>query len=146
MKLYLSVGKQCPSGFVQVDPTPKGNNVNFVGEFHQEYGICGIGESSEIIADNIYDLLPHDTKQSTVRHWYNLLMPGGKLIVTGKDFIEVCKGLLVADFDINKLNGFISSVKSVDELDNVTNTLKSVGFKIVNQKLDFNDYMVECVK
>jgi hypothetical protein len=146
MKLYLSVGKQCPQGYLQVDPSPKGNNVNFCGEFSEDYALCGYGECEHIIVDNIYDLLKHEDKPRVVQHWFNLLAQGGRITITGKDFIEVSKGFLVGDFDVNKLNGFLSLVKSVDELDNVAATLKSVGFKVENQKLDFNDYMIECVK
>lgn len=144
MKVYLSVNRQAPQGYYHIDPAPKGNVPNFIGSFADMN--LGFSEVTDLIADNVVDLIDHSAKKDVFKYWYDTMDSGGRLIVTGKDFLEICKSVLVNDITTADVSKFITTVKSLDDLDSLTELLMSVGFQVVNQKLTGHDYMVECRK
>lgn len=146
MKLYLSINKSPLNGYIHIDPAPANGNNAFCGNLLNLTNIVYFNECSEIIVEHLLDSLDYNTRQTALKHFYNLLKPEGKIIIIGNDIIEIAKSLLINEIDVSTVNKILYDRKSIDELSSLADSLKLCGFTITKQRLHLHQYYIEGTK
>lgn len=109
------------------------------------------GECEEILASNILEYIPCPNVEQFILHLASKVAHGGKIVICGVDYIELCKMAIRQDFNVAEFNKLMfgngsQPRESAINLNIVSNLLLSNGFKIQKKRLNGYNFVVEAIR
>jgi len=96
MKLHLGCGKEIRAGYINVDLySPHANIKDDIVELSK----FGKDEFLEILTNHTLEHLSFEEAGRALRRWYELLAPGGALVLETPDFKQSCLEFATLDFE-----------------------------------------------
>ena len=90
IKLHLGCGGNYLGGYINIDaiPTLATDKIADITDLSKEYENNSI---EEILNEHVIEHLSKEGGKKALKHWYNLLKTGGKLIIECPDFLQTMK-------------------------------------------------------
>lgn len=147
MKIRLGIHEANLDGYINLDPVPL-EGPAFVGSIIDLSGICSESECLELLAPSVLDYIPGPLIDQALEHWVKLLRKSGKIILGGTDYLEVARNTpFLGTVSFNELvYGNPIKKQGMFSLSEVVDKLKSLGLKIMSQKLQNNKFVVSAVR
>lgn len=130
-------------------------NINIAnGELNGFLNLSSVSEleliptnSGELIAAPFtFNAWPQNTIGNNLKLLYDRLKYGGTLKLGGYDCIEFAKQTLRGQIPAPTRNQMIQDFQNFMSLDEITDLVKEVGFKIVSRHLDNVHFLIEATK
>ena len=152
MRISITVGAdQFKNGYLNIDPISGELDGGVKADVRNLDEIVMDSECVEIIAEEVLDYLELESAKAAIAHWIKKLRHGGKIIISGTDYYEVCKQAMQKTIDINQFNhlihgGFVQpwDVKmSHMSINDLQNELNSHGIKILKRRVNGFSMVIE---
>ena len=152
LKLNLGCGEDIREGYHNID-IRKLPNVIVADVTNLPYKNNSV---DEIIASDVYEHISHTKSLEVLKHWYDLLKPGGGIIVRAPcldtiiQYFMQAKTLVDVKIGIDLLYGgqdyFENSHYTVCHVNLMNEFLKSIGFKNINYKFEGHNVLFRAFK
>lgn len=156
MKIRLSINEVPYSGYTNVDPCPiiedgkEGQFEVYAGDFKDLDLIAETASCVEILAENVVDYVNVDRVIDVINHWVSKLRHGGRIIIKGVNLESLVKKFLngeLTTLDFNKIlfgesNHPWQHKSGCINLEDVDETLRKAGLRVVHKKLDDVEYVI----
>ena len=109
----------------------------------QELDLVKSNDAEEIVAPFIFNSIPPNQVLQALSMLRDRLKYDGKLILGGYDVVEFAKLVLLYQIDVEKRQEIIFNCHNFFSLEEVTELVKKVGFKILSRKLDGMYFLIE---
>jgi len=103
-------------------------------------------ECVEILAPAIVNIIDYTKLQSVLQQWYKKLRINGILILGGYDLVEFCKQVIRYEISKEEKNSIIAGSGCFLALDEITDMVKIIGFKIKKRQLNGIRYTLELTR
>lgn len=109
------------------------------------------GECEEVLASNILEYIPCTNVEQFILHLASKVAYGGKITISGIDYIEICKMAIRQDFNVAEFNKLLFGTgsqprESAININIVVGVLQSHGFKILKKRLNGYEFVVEATR
>lgn len=141
MKLNLLINNapNIRSGFVNLDPYANGEDDRIVGDFKNLGEHCEQAECQELVALDILDKFDVTEVESVLDHWLSRLAKGGVATLNFPDLQFVTYKYSMGEMSIEDANVLLHGPPTrlcSLALSQVSQTVRSKGFSIVQQRYD----------
>lgn len=109
MRINLGSGQKYLDGFVNVDISDAHDHkVDIIADVSEAMPMFEDNSAELIIAEHILEHVYLHKQESTLREWYRILAPGGRLVISVPNQLELAKAYLERriDFFIYAVNKF----------------------------------------
>lgn len=103
-------------------------------------------ECVEILAPAIVNIIHYTKLQSVLQQWYKKLRINGILILGGYDLVEFCKHVIRYEISKEEKNSIMAGSGSFLALDEITDMVRMIGFKIKKRQLNGIRYTLELTR
>ncbi len=149
MKLNLGIDISLMSGYTTIDPA--GGQDKVCLDIRNIDSVVDNGECEEINASRILDHIHGSQLYSVIQHWVSKLAHGGKIILGGKDILEVSKLVVtgsIGNSDSNKVfygvnNSSLGLQRGMYECNEIVSILSELGLHIDKKRINGLDFIVE---
>jgi len=111
-------------------------------------GLEGVhdGQCVEILAPNAVNMFHYANIQDVLKLWHSKLRVGGTLTLGGYDLVEFCKHVIRYAISKEEKNKIIAESGCFFPLDEISELVQIVGFKILKKQLNGISYVLELTR
>jgi predicted SAM-dependent methyltransferase len=152
MRVSITVGaNQFKNGYLNIDPISGELDGGTKADVRNLDEVVMDSECVEIIAEGVLEYLEFESAKAAIAHWVKKLRHGGRIIISGTDYYEVCKQIMQRTVGVNEFNNLIHGgftepwdVKmSHMSINDLQNELKSNGIKILKKRVNGFSMVIE---
>jgi hypothetical protein len=113
-----------------------------------EHSLEGIhdGQCVEILAPTVVNRIHYTQLQDVLKLWHSKLRVGGVLTLGGYDLVEFCKRVIRYGISKEEKNKLIAESGCFLPLDEITELVQAVGFKVLKRQLNGISYVLELTR
>lgn len=101
---------------------------------------------TEILAPSVVNVIHYTKIQGVLTQWYRKLRLGGIVILGGYDLVEFSKAVIRYEISKEEKNSIIAGSGSFFPLDEITQLVQMIGFKIKKRQLNGIRYTLELTR